>query len=279
MRSQHILTPDGSMEYTLHGSGPVVLICHGTSSDCHTDCFLDSLVEAGFTVLSPSRPGYGRTDLSTGISAAQAASSILNLLDQLNISSCNVIGISGGAPTAIALANKFPDRVRKLVLASAVSYPEHRPSEPEYQNQASFYGPMHSVIWASLGMVSRLSPRTMARQTMALFSVHDPDDALRSLSTADIRTIGQFYRGRSSRHGALADAGHTVGAELLSSITQSTLVIHSREDRSVPFAHAEWALQHIPQAELCEGGCTGHFLWVGPDSPRISRQLADFLLN
>ena len=51
----------------------------------------------------------------------------------------------------------------------------------------------------------------------------------------------------------------------MASIRQPTLVIHSREDNSVPFAHAEWALKHIPHAELCEAGFTGHFFWVGPD--------------
>jgi hypothetical protein len=54
-------------------------------------------------------------------------------------------------------------------------------------------------------------------------------------------------------------------------------VIHSREDNSVPFAHAEWSLKHIPQAELCEAGITGHFFWIDPDFKRISQHLVTFL--
>jgi pimeloyl-ACP methyl ester carboxylesterase len=68
-----------------------------------------------------------------------------------------------------------------------------------------------------------------------------------------------------------------VGADLLQSIRQPTLLIHSREDNSVPFSHAEWSLEHIPQAELCESGCTGHFFWVGPDYARVSQRLVGFL--
>jgi pimeloyl-ACP methyl ester carboxylesterase len=68
-----------------------------------------------------------------------------------------------------------------------------------------------------------------------------------------------------------------VGAATLAAVLQPALVVHSREDRIVPFAHAEWSLRHIPHAELSEGGCTGHFLWVGPDAARISSRLISFL--
>jgi pimeloyl-ACP methyl ester carboxylesterase len=75
----------------------------------------------------------------------------------------------------------------------------------------------------------------------------------------------------------LNDLTHTVGSDLLKSIRQPTLVVHSREDKSVPFAHAAWSLEHIPHAELCEAGFTGHFFWIGPDFARISRRMAAFL--
>ena len=70
---------------------------------------------------------------------------------------------------------------------------------------------------------------------------------------------------------------HTVGKQELRAIRQPVLVIHSREDNSVPFSHAEWSLENIQQAELCEAGCTGHFFWIGPDSTRISQRLVEFL--
>ncbi len=270
-------TSEGPIEYTRLGNGPAALVCHGTSSNCFSTDLAGPLVEAGFRVLTPSRPGYGRTPLAAGRSAAQAAQALIALLDSLQIQTCSVVAISGGGPTGVALAAGFPQRVTRLVLAAAITRPEDRPNEPAYQNQAAFYGPMHSLMWGMLGLMSRLSPRGMARQSMAIFSSHDPEDGLRRLSDADIQAISRFYQGRSSRRGALNDLTHTVGKELLEAISQPTLVIHSREDKSVPFSHAEWSLEHIPQAELCESGCTGHFFWVGPDYPRISQRLVAFL--
>jgi pimeloyl-ACP methyl ester carboxylesterase len=270
-------TSRGPIEYTLVGSGPVILVCHGTSSNCFSIDGSDPLVNAGYSVLTPSRPGYGRTPLSAGPSAAQAAEALVSLLDCLEIETCHVQAISGGGPTGVTIAANHPERVLRLALAAAITKSEDRVNEPAYQSQKSFYGPAHAIFWNMLGLISRLSPSGMARQTMMLFSTHDPEDAFGQLTPQDIAAICRFYRGHSSRTGALNDLTHTTGKELLGKVQAPTLVIHSREDRSVPFSHAEWSLAHIPHTELCESGVTGHFYWVGPDYPQVSRRLASFL--
>lgn len=270
-------TSCGPIEYTLQGKGPVVLVCHGTSSNCFSVEVSASLLEEGFAVLTPSRPGYGRTPLNVGTSARQAAEAMVALLDCLDIETCAVKAISGGGPTGVALAANHPERVRRLALIAAITKTEDRTHEPSYQSQKAFYGPLHGIFWKMLGLIGRLSPSGMARQTMTIFSTHDPDDVLRQLTTEDIQQICRFYQGHSSRLGAVNDLGHTVGKELLQKVQGPTLVIHSREDRSVPFRHAEWSLAHIPNAQLCESGVTGHFYWVGPDHPRIHQHLTAFL--
>src|SRR5512142_3189428 len=92
-------TSCGAIEYTLLGKGPVVLVSHGTSSNCFSIDGSEPLVEAGFSVLTPSRPGYGRTPLAVGATAAQAAEALVALLDTLKIETCAVKAISGGGPT------------------------------------------------------------------------------------------------------------------------------------------------------------------------------------
>ena len=277
MKSQIAQTSKGPIEYNLLGNGPVVLVCHGTSSNCFSTELAGPIVKVDFSVLTPSRPGYGRTPLEVGRSAAQAAEGFIALLDSLQIQSCSVIAISGGGPTGIALAAGFPTRVDSLILAAAISRPEARPEEPAYKNQTFFYGPMHNILWNMLSLMSRLSPRSMSRQTLTIFSTHDPADGLSRLSKEDRGKISRFYQRQSSRQGALNDGTHTVGKDLLRAISQPTLVVHSREDNSVPFSHAEWSLENIPQAKLCEAGFTGHFFWIGPDFDFISQQMAEFL--
>jgi len=278
MKSQITQSSKGPVEYTLLGQGgPMVLVCHGTSSNCFSTDVSAPLAAAGFRVLTPSRPGYGRTPLEVGRSAAEAAGALIALVDSLQAATCAVVATSGGGPTGAALAAKFPQRVTRLVLAEAISQPEERSNEPAYKNQVAFYGPLHGLTWSMLGLMSRLSPRSTARQVLAIFSSHDPDDGLGRLSPEDIQRLCHFFRGRSSRQGALNDLTHTVGSGVLDAVKQPTLVVHSREDKSVPFAHAEFSLAHIPHAQLCEAGFTGHFFWIGPDFTRISERVVTFL--
>lgn len=49
MKSQIAKTSKGPVEYTLFGNRPVVLVCHGTSQDCHSTQELELLPQTGFT--------------------------------------------------------------------------------------------------------------------------------------------------------------------------------------------------------------------------------------
>ena len=235
------------------------------------------LLEAGFAVLTPSRPGYGRTPLDVGRSAPQAAEAMIALLDELSIETCLVEAISGGGPTGVALAANHPERVQRLALVAAITKTEDRIHEDAYQSQKAFYGPLHGIFWSLLRLMSHLSPSGMARQTMTIFSTHDTEDVFRQLTREDIQTICRFYQGHSSRVGASNDLTHVLTKELLQGVKMPTFVIHSREDKSVPFHHAEWSLANIPNVELSESGMTGHFYWVGPDYRRVSQKLISFL--
>jgi pimeloyl-ACP methyl ester carboxylesterase len=119
MKSQIAQTIKGQIEYTLQGHGPVVLVCHGTSENCYSSSSLAPLLDAGFSLLTVSRPGYGRTPSNVGRSNTEAADGLVELLDELEIPQCSVIAISGGGPTGVALAANYPERVDSLVLIAA----------------------------------------------------------------------------------------------------------------------------------------------------------------
>lgn len=277
MKSQIAQTRRGPIEFTLQGHGSVVLVCHGTSENCYSGGSLAPLMDAGFSLLTVSRPGYGRTPSDVGRSNSEAADSLVALLDQLDIQTCSVIAISGGGPTGVTLAARYPERVTSLVLIAASTDTENRQNDPGYKSQKAFYGPLHGLFWGMLRLFSILSPHRTALQTLAIFSTHDPKDTIGRLSSQDIRTLCSFFHGQSSRQGALNDLTHVVTRKLLQKVTSPTLIIHSREDASIPFHHAEWSLENIPNGRLCESGFTGHFYWIGPDYQRICESMIDFL--
>ena len=277
MHAEFAMTPLGPIEYTQRGQGAAVLLLHGTSQDCRDELLGAGLPEAEFRLLQPSRPGYGRTPLSVGQTAEQAAEAMAALLDAVGVAEASLLAVSGGGPTGLLLAARHPERVRKLVLMSAICHTAGRQQEAMFEQQARFYGPSHDMQWRLLGVFSRLFPRAMAKQTLRLFSTHDPEDALRRLTPAEIAALSRFYRKPPYRHGALSDLYHSVPVEALASIRVPTLIVHSREDRSVPFAHAEYAHTHIPQAELYAAPSWSHWVTLGPGADEVKRRVAEFL--
>ncbi len=57
MEYRIVKTERGLIEYTWLGNGPVILVSHGTSSDCFSHDGYAPLLESGFSLLTPSRPG------------------------------------------------------------------------------------------------------------------------------------------------------------------------------------------------------------------------------
>jgi pimeloyl-ACP methyl ester carboxylesterase len=82
-----------------------------------------------YRVIVFDRPGFGHSDRPRNVVWTPDAQAELlkHALERLNVSSTIVLGHSWGASVAVALALKYPDLVRGLVLASGYYYPTARP--------------------------------------------------------------------------------------------------------------------------------------------------------
>lgn len=98
--------PAGPVEYRLEGDGlRTVVVFHGGHMRAGLALGEEVYAGAGCTVLAPSRPGYGRTPLTTGTTAAGFADATAQLCKVLGIDRlAAVVGISAGGRTALSLA-------------------------------------------------------------------------------------------------------------------------------------------------------------------------------
>jgi pimeloyl-ACP methyl ester carboxylesterase len=272
-------TPVGPIEYTLKGHGPVILRLTGMSEDCESSMGSDALLAAGFSTLTPSRPGYGKTPSSVGRTAPEAADAMVALLDTLGIATVDVIAISGGGATAIHLAARHPERVRKLVLEEAVSRYQKEIDPERFETQKKFYGSGYGFTCFMLKVIATVSPKAMARQTMVLFGTHDPDEAVKEMSRKDIEAIQRFYLAQEASwaSGASNDMEHRTGDAVLNSIEAPTLIVHSREDKAVSFSAAEYSHANIPASELWQAPSWSHFIFVGHGAGEVNRKVVEFL--
>ena len=104
--SKIIETPQGPVEVFVKGNAPYVLAFFGSPS-VHDGAYglFDEFHEAGFGIISPSRPGYGRTPLSSGKTYKEQPPLYAAMLDKLGVDKVVVHTISGGGPAGYTFAH------------------------------------------------------------------------------------------------------------------------------------------------------------------------------
>ena len=130
-RSKTIRTADGAMEYAVAGSGPPLLMIHGTGGGFDQGLlFTEKLAAKGVKVIAPSRFGYLRSSFPADHSSEAQADAFVALLDHLKLDKVVIAGGSAGALSAVQFALRHPERTRGLILiVPAANVEGHDPNE------------------------------------------------------------------------------------------------------------------------------------------------------
>ena len=101
---------------------PLILFLHGFMGDSNEFNEVISLLSDQFCSLTVDLPGHGKTRVLGGeecYTMSNTADALINLLDQLNVKKCFLVGYSMGGRLALYLNLHFPHRFSKVVLESA----------------------------------------------------------------------------------------------------------------------------------------------------------------
>lgn len=119
------------LHYVERGSGEPLVLLHGNGSmieDFESSGLID-LAAQNYRVIVFDRPGFGHSERPRNVvwTPDAQAELIKQALTRLGVfSNATVFGHSWGASVAVALALKYPDMIRGLVLASGYYYPSAR---------------------------------------------------------------------------------------------------------------------------------------------------------
>ena len=105
------------MHYITAGSGPALLLLHGTPKNSFYWYKLMPLVTMHFTVVAPDLRGFGYTDkppATEGYDNKMNAEDMAELMSQLGHEKFHVHGEDRGAEYAYAVAALYRDRVKTL---------------------------------------------------------------------------------------------------------------------------------------------------------------------
>jgi 3-oxoadipate enol-lactonase len=231
------------------GQGEPLLLLHGLSVD---GTMFDPILPA-FTpqhqVIVPDLRGHGRSqDLPGPYDVPQLAADVLGVLDALALQTVDVLGYSHGGTVAQYLAYRFPQRVRRLVLACTYAY-----------NALSFQEKVED--WLQPWLMRLLGPRRLLHVAIRM-------GALGPLDAEQGQRLEAMLPSRGTRQVIGAAQGLTTfdSRPWLAQIAQPTLIIAGENDPAVPLAHAEMLARGIPSARLERVAHAGHLLiWTQSD--------------
>jgi pimeloyl-ACP methyl ester carboxylesterase len=131
------------MYYEIHGSGQPLVLIHGGGSTITTSFGkILPLLAKNHKVIAVELQAHGHTsDRNEPESFEQDANDVAGLLSQLNINAADILGFSNGGHTAMQLAISHPEKIRKLIIASAFYKKAGTPAAFwEMMNHATFAG-------------------------------------------------------------------------------------------------------------------------------------------
>lgn len=249
-----------------HGAGFPVLLIHGSGPGvtawANWRLTIPELAKER-RVIAPDMLGFGYTErpADNQYSMDRWLAHLLALLDELAIQQVDLVGNSYGGALALALAIRYPHRVRRLVLMGSVG--------------VSF--PLTDGLDAAWGYQPSLPSM---RQLLNIFAY---DRSLVTDELAQLRYQASIREGFHESFSAMFPAPRQRWIEALASneedirsLPHETLIIHGREDQVIPLQNSLTLAQWIPCAQLHIFGHCGHWTQIEHRS-RFNRLLADFL--
>lgn len=261
-----IATRCGPIEYQEAGSGVPLLAVHGSGGGYDQGmAFAAPLARQGIRVIAMSRFGYLRTPMPPEASAAAQADAHVCLLDALRIDNAAVMGGSAGAPSALQMAIRHPDRVTALVLVVPLTYkpPAHAdsapPLPPAVENALMRLIGSDFLFWSVLHVARNQLVKVVLATPPELLARASPGEHARA--TAMLENILPV----SARAKGLAydtAAGKHLVPDSLASVRAPTLIISARDDRYGTYASAEYTASAIAGARFIGFEEGGH-IWIG----------------
>jgi pimeloyl-ACP methyl ester carboxylesterase len=272
--SQIIQTTVGPIEYIDVGTGTVVLHAHGMGGGFDHVQYCQFLIDAGFRVIVPSRPGYLQTPLTCGKTPREQAEFYASLLDALNIPQAALYAISQGGASSLEFAQAYPERCLGLVFVSAFTRP---PQSDEFRPVLPYLKALMSVDFV-MWLLKPILVSSLISQARKALPPADQQDAGKMTALQDF--FGSISQASLRGQGLVNDFSNLYGwtGISLSQLTVPTLLFHGTSDVIIRCEESVATAKDIPDARYIQLDGVGHEGFI-TRLDRIAPEALDFLLT
>lgn len=234
------------------GSGPVLLLLHGTGAATHSWRDLAPLLAQDFTVIAPDLPGHGFSDPLSGdrMSLPGMAAAVADLLQVLDARPTLVVGHSAGAAILARLC--LDDSIRPVALISL-----NGALLPLHGLPRLFFAPA-----AKLLVSNALAPRLFAWHAQSPHAVQRLITSTGSrLDPIGVELYGRLVRNAEHVANALAMMASWDLQPLARDLRQlkiPLLLVAGSNDRTLRPEHAEQVAAQVPNAQVRMLSGLGH---------------------
>jgi len=249
-------------------AGRPVLYCHGFPATGHEAGFADEAARrTGIRLIAPDRPGFGGSSIAPFERIVDWAGEAVALLDHLAIERLPILGVSGGAPYALATAAAHPDRIGAVATIAGLGPLEDMGASHGMSalGRMSIYCARHRpyllrILFAALAGVIRVWPTAMFRLLSATGRANDGDQLREPASRAVwIRSLqGSVVNGSGPGVDEMLRYVRPWGFPW-PKVTVPVTLWHGTRDPVVPPEHARHLAQSLADSGLHWLSNEGHF--------------------
>jgi magnesium chelatase accessory protein len=255
------------------GTGPDLLLLHGTAAATHSWRDVLPLLARDFRVIAPDLPGHGFTQAPppARLSLPGMAGAVAELLRTIEASPQVVVGHSAGAAIALRLALDQRIAPREIVSFNGALLPLGERHAAFFTRAARM---LVGLPFVPSLMAWRASNRAVAERLLT--------DTGSRIAPRGVDLYARLFRHSGHLAAALGMMARWDLAPLLRDLPRLaprlTLVVGS-DDRAVPPAQAERIRQRLPAARLIVMRGLGHLAHEEQpaEAARLIREAADFL--
>ncbi len=226
------------------GTGPELLLLHGTGASCHSWRAMMPLLATHFTLTVPDLSGHAFTAgrIRGGASIDGMANALEALLDTLAVSPALIAGHSAGVAIALHLAHQLDPALPVTGFAPAITpFPGLAAKLFPAMARMLFVNPLVPRVFAATARLPGETQRFLRRATGS-------DIAAENLACYQ-RLLGN-HRHCEGALAMMANWDLDAFSATLPNICNPVLLVHGRLDKAVPTGAVEAAAARLPDCTL-----------------------------